>query len=373
MKSRMLFLISCAVIGTILLGSCSSATTPTATAEPITAAATEAPAPTDTIAPTETPVTKVLLITGVGGLGDQGFNDAGNAGAQQAVTDLGIKLDMIEPTDASELEADYSSAAASGEYALIVGLGFEQADAANKVAKDFPNQKFTITDASSTESNVQGIVYREKENAFLAGVLAAYVTTQTDLTGINADKVLGIVLGIDAPSVRLYAYSYQAGAQTVDRDMQIQVGVVGNFTDTAKGKELALAQISQGADIVYQVAGGAGLGVFDAANEKGVYAIGEGANQNTLHPDFIIASTYKRMDTSVYNAIKSVLDGNWTGGNVAYGFSDGYLVVDLTGSNVAVSDEAKEALETYKQKIISGEIVPPTTQEELDAYLATLK
>jgi basic membrane protein A len=372
MKSRISFFVGIVVIIAITLGSC--APTPSATSE---VSATQAPMVQPTVAavakPTEAPVPKVLLITGVGGLGDQGFNDAGNAGAQQAVKELGIKLDLIEPSDASELEADYSSAAASGEYALIVGLGFEQADPANKVAKEFPKQKFTITDASSTEPNVQGVVYREKENAFLAGVLSAYVTTQTDLPGINPDKKLGIVLGIDAPSVRLYAYSYQAGAQTIDRDMQILVGVVGNFTDAAKGKELSLAQIGQGADIVYQVAGGAGLGVFDAASEKGVYAIGEGANQNPLHPDFIIASTYKRMDTSVFGAIKAALDGTWKGGNIAYGFSDGYLVVDLTGSNVPVSAEAKQALESYKAKIVSGEIVPPTTQEELDAYLATLK
>jgi basic membrane protein A len=354
MKVRMTFITIFVIITAMVLGSCAPASAPTQQA-------------------TTAPTAKVLLITGVGGLGDQGFNDAGYAGAQQAINDLGIKLDLIEPTDGSELESDYSSAAATGEYALIVGLGFEQADAANRVAQDFPNQKFTITDSSSTQPNVQGVVYREKENAFLAGVLAANVTTQTDLPGINPDKKLGIVLGADAPSVRLYAYAYQAGAQTIDRDMQVLVGVVGNFTDAAKGKELSLAQIDQGADIVYQVAGGAGLGVFDAASQAGVYAIGEGANQNPLHPDFIIASTYKRMDTSVFNAIKSALDGTWQGGNIAYGFSDGYLAVDLSGSNVAVSDAAKQAVETYKQKIISGEIVPPTTQEELDAYLATLK
>jgi basic membrane protein A and related proteins len=370
MKSRIMFFVACAVIIAMALGSCAPTPTPTSAPAP-----TQAPVVQPTVAAvaTQPPAPKVLLITGVGGLGDQGFNDAGNAGAQQAVKELGIKLDLIEPSDASELETDYSSAAASGDYALIVGLGFEQADPANKVAKEFPNQKFTITDASSTEPNVQGVVYREKENAFLAGVLSAYVTTQSNLPGINPDKKLGIVLGIDAPSVRLYAYSYQAGAQSIDKNMQILVGVVGNFTDAAKGKELALAQIGQGADIVYQVAGGAGLGVFDAASEKGVYAIGEGANQNPLHPSFIIASTYKRMDTSVFGAIKAALNGTWKGGNIAFGFSDGYLVVDLSGSTVPVSAEAKQALESYKAKIVSGEIVPPTTQEELDAYLATLK
>jgi basic membrane protein A len=119
-------------------------------------------------------------------------------------------------------------------------------------------------------------LFREEENAFLAGVVGAYLTQQTDLPGINPDKTLGIVLGIDVPHVRRYAVSYEAGAKTIDPEMNVLVGVVGDFSDQAKAKELSIAQIEQGADVVYQVAGGAGLGVFNAAEEKGVYAIGEG-------------------------------------------------------------------------------------------------
>jgi basic membrane protein A len=316
---------------------------------------------------------KVLLITGTGGLGDQGFNDAGYAGAQRAEQELGIKLDLVEPVEIAELEPQYRSAASTGEYLIIIGLGFYQGDAANVVAADFPDQNFAIVDSSSTQPNVLGVLFREEENAFLAGILAGHVTMQTDLEGINEEDVLGIVLGIDVPHVRRYAVSYEAGAKTVNPNATIEVGVVGDFADQAKGKELALAQIEKGADIVYQVAGGAGLGVFDAAGERGVYAIGEGLNQNPMHPEYIIASTYKLMDNAVYNAIKAALEGSFEGDNAFYGFSEDYLVVSLEGSDVAVSDAAKAALAEYEAKLASGAIVAPFSQEDLDAYLATLE
>lgn len=365
-KSNFIFTVFAIVTIVVLLASCAPQATPTAE-------------PTQEVQPTEAPPTeapeqkaKVLLITGTGGLGDQGFNDAGYAGAERAVEELDIELDLVEPREIAELEPQYRSAAASGEYILIVGLGFYQGDVANVVAAEFPDQNFTVIDSSSTESNVQGVLFREEENAFLAGILSAYVTQQTELEGINEDKVLGIVLGIDVPHVRRYAISYEAGAKTIDRDMDVVDGVVGDFQDQAKGKELSLAQIDQGADIVYQVAGGAGLGVFDAAGERGVYAIGEGLNQNPLHPEFIIASTYKLMDVAVFNAIKAALEGNFEGGDFLFGFSEGYLVVSLEGSDVAVSDEAKAALEEYEAKLASGEIVAPFSQEDLDNYLNTL-
>jgi len=331
--------------------------------------------PAPTLAPTEAPEVPVhvLLITGTGGLGDQGFNDAGYAGAQRAGEDLGIVLDVVEPMEMAEFEPQYRSAAASGEYGLIVGLGFAHSDPANLISEAYPDQRITLIDSASSQPNVQGVLFREEENAFLAGVLAAYVTQQADLPGVNEDKVIGIVLGIDVPHVRRYAISYEAGARTIDPDVSVLVGVVGDFQDQAKAKELSIAQIDQGADIVYQVAGGAGLGVFNAAEEKGIYAIGEGLNQNPLHPEFIVASTYKRMDNAVYDAIRSVVEGRtFEGGNFDYGFAEGYLVVDMEGSDVPVSDDAKAALEEYEARLASGELVAPFSQEDLDAYLREL-
>lgn len=316
---------------------------------------------------------KVLLITGTGGLGDQGFNDAGYAGAQRAVDELGIELDLVEPVEVAEFEPQYRSAAASGEYALIVGLGFAQADPANLVGAEFPEQNIAIIDSASELDNVQGILFREEENAFLAGILAGHVTQQTELEGINEDKVLGIVLGIDVPHVRRYAVSFEAGAKTVDPETEVVVGVVGDFQDQAKARELSLAQIDQGADVVYQVAGGAGLGVFTAAEERGVYAIGEGLNQNGLHPEFIVASTYKLMGNAVFDAINATLEGSFEGGNFVYGFAEDYLIVDLEGSDVAVSDEAVQDLGDFQAMLVSGDITAPFSEEDLEAYLSSLE
>jgi len=319
--------------------------------------------------PTSAP--KVLLITGVGGLGDQGFNDAGYAGATQAEDELGIDLDVVEPREVAEIEQQFQSAAASGEYLIIVGLGFEMGGPANLVATEFPDQWSAIIDAPSEQPSVQGVLFREEENAFLAGVLAAHVT-QGDMERSNSDKTIGIVLGIDIPPVRRYAVSYEAGARSVDPDVHVLVGVVGDFEDQAKARELSLAQVNQGADIVYQVAGGAGLGVFSAADEAGVYAIGEGLNQNALHPEFIVASTYKLMGKAVYDAIAAAVEGNFEGGTLEFGFSEGYLAVDREGSNVEISSDAEADLARYEEMLASGEIVAPFSEEDLDAYLKSL-
>ena len=213
------------------------------------------------------------------------------------MTELGVELDVVEPTELAEIEQQYQSAAASGDYLIIVGLGFEQGEPSKLAATDHPDQLFANIDAASENPNVQGVLFREEENAFLAGVLAAHLTT-SDATLANPEKVIGIVLGVDIPQVRRYAVSYEAGARTVDPEIEVLDGVVGNFEDQGIARDLTLAQIAQGADVVYQVAGGAGL-EFSAAEEEQVYAIGEGLNQNALHPDFIAASTYKLMGQAV--------------------------------------------------------------------------
>jgi basic membrane protein A len=315
---------------------------------------------------------RVLLVTGTGGLGDEGFNDAGYAGALRAEEELGIELDVVEPTELAEIEQQYRSAAASGDYLIIVGLGFEQGEPSALVATDYPDQLFATIDAASENPNVQGVLFREEENAFLAGVLAAHLTADGgDLA--NPEKVIGIVLGVDIPHVRRYAVSYEAGARTVDPEIEVIDGVVGNFDDQGIARDLTLAQTAQGADVVYQVAGGAGLGVFSGAEEAQVYAIGEGLNQNSLHPEFIAASTYKLMGEAVFDAISSAVEGTFEGGTFEYGFADGYLVVDREGSEVVLTPEAEADLAMYEEMLSTGEIVAPFSEEDLDIYLDSLE
>ncbi len=306
---------------------------------------------------------KVLLVTGEGGLGDRSFNDAGFAGARRAIKELGLGVDLVELNEIGDLAEDtYISAATKNEYCLIVALGFYQGAIVDSVARIFSDQKFVLIDAESSEPNVKAILFREEENAFLAGMLAAYVCQ-------NKDKKIGIVLGMDAPHLTRYAFSYEAGAKTVDANTNVLVDIVGSFINRDKGKELALSQIDRGAEVIFQVAGASGLGVFDAVSEKGKYAIGEGMNQNHLHPEFIVASTYKHMDSAVFDAIKSAASGEFVGGQESCGFKEGALVISMEGSEVTLPEKVKEHLATYQQKFVSGELKAPVNQEELDGYL----
>lgn len=315
----------------------------------------------------------VLLVTGEGGLGDRSFNDAGFAGARRSLKELGINLDVVELNEIGDLAEDtYISAASMNKYSLIIGLGFYQGEILNPTAKMFPQQKFLLIDAPSTEPNVRGILFREEENAFLAGILAAYTTQQQNLTGINNGKKIGIILGMDAPHLTRYAFSYEAGAKTIDSAINVFVDIVGSFINRNKAKEMALAQIDKGVDIIYQVAGASGLGIFEAVVEKGVYAIGEGLNQNHLHPEFIIASTYKHMDLVVFETIKSAVENKFVGGNYSYGFKEAFLEVTLAGSKVPLQEKAKRALTIYKQKLINGESKAPLTQNKLHEYLRAI-
>ncbi len=312
----------------------------------------------------------ILLITGEGGLGDRSFNDAGFAGARRAMKELNVGVDLVELHEIGDLTEDtYASAAAMKKYSLIVGLGFYQDTIANATAKKFPDQKFILIDAKSSEPNVRGILFKEEENAFLAGILAAYQIKQLNLQGLVKNKMIGVLLGMDAPHLTRYAFSYEAGAKTIDPEIEILVDVVGSFIDREKAKQLAISQIGKGASVIFQVAGASGLGVFDAVSEKGGYAIGEGQNQNALHPEFIIASTYKHMDLAVFESIKFAINNEFVGGNHFYGFKDNYLEVSLDGSNVEFSEEAKQALTSYRQKFVDEAIKTPLTESDLKIYL----
>ncbi len=309
---------------------------------------------------------KVLLVTGEGGLGDRSFNDAGFAGARKALKELGIGVDLVELNEIGDLTEDtYVSAATKNEYSIIIGLGFYQGAIVDPVARTFPDQKFVLIDSGSKEPNVKGVLFREEENAFLAGMLAAYIAQ-------DKGKKTGIVLGMDAFHLTRYGFSYEAGAKTIDADTNVLVDIVGSFINRDKGKALALSQIDRGAEVIFQVAGASGLGVFDAVSEKGKYAIGEGMNQNHLHPEFIIASTYKNMDVAVFEAIKSAVSGEFVGGTESCGFKEGALVVSMEGSEVVLPENVKQHLATYQQKFVSGELKAPVNQVELDNYLQTI-
>jgi basic membrane protein A len=241
---------------------------------------------------------KIGIILGTGGLGDKSFNDIAYAGAVRARDELGIVFDYAEPKAISEYEGLQTNFAKTGEYALVVCIGFDQADALNKTATAYPNQNFAIVDMVVDLPNIASLVFRANEGSFLTGVLAGMMT-QT--------KKVGFVGGMDIPLIRDFFVGYEAGAQWANPSVTVLDPVfVGGWGDPTKGKELAISLIDLGADSVFAAAGKSGLGVLEGVHDNGKMGFGVDACQDYLYPE-IKASATKRVDVAVYEMIKAAV------------------------------------------------------------------
>jgi basic membrane protein A and related proteins len=254
----------------------------------------------------------VVLITDVNQLNDHGFNQLAYQGLKRAQKELGIRGDVYQ-SPSSQAYIPNLSQAARKQADLVISVGFDQAAAIAKVAKQFPETHFAIIDVSNADlagrpKNVEGLIFKEQEAGYLAGYLAGLVEKHGGMK-----NTIGSVGGQKQPPVDRYIAGYQAGALEVDPNVKLLNSYSNEWVDQAKCKQLALNEIADGADIVFQVAGGCGLGVLDAAKEKGVWGIGVDADQSYLGPQ-VLTSALKRVDTSVYATIQQVLDGKFKGG-----------------------------------------------------------
>jgi basic membrane protein A and related proteins len=254
---------------------------------------------------------KAGLVTDIGGLNDRSFNYLANKGRLDAQKSLGIDTRVL----ISKSNGDYVpalSTLAQQKYESITAVGFLMADATSTVASKFPDSDFSIVDYSAPAlkgkpKNVVGLLFAEQEAGYLAGYLAGLWAKD------NGAKVISSVGGQKIPPVDHYIAGYQAGAKAAYPGIQTLNGYSQDFVDQAKCKEIALDQIAKGSKVVFQVAGGCGLGALDAAKEKGVQGIGVDADQSYLGPH-ILTSAEKHVDLAVANAIKSVQDGTFKGG-----------------------------------------------------------
>jgi basic membrane protein A len=297
---------------------------------------------------------KVGLVLDKGGKDDKSFNSAAFLGASNAKKDLKIELKYVEATDSNALESLHRAFARKG-FDLIIGVGFAQTEAVKKVAVQFPKIKFAIVDGEITAPNVRSLLFEEHEGSFLVGAAAA----------LKAQKgKVGFVGGMDIPLIRRFEMGYEAGAKQVHPKIQVitnYIGVTGEaWNNPAKAKELALSQISQGADVIFVAAGASGSGVFDAVEEKKKLAIGVDSNQNWLKPGFILTSMLKRVDTAVYNTIQDTQNGKYTPGAIRHGLKDKGVdfAVDSYNEKLLTPDIIKK-LDEYKAQIISGKIKVP--------------
>jgi basic membrane protein A len=299
----------------------------------------------------------VTMVTDTAGLGDQNFNDLAKRGLDQAVEELGVQGEVIESRDAAAYVPNLTQAAEQSD--LTVGVGFLLTEALTEVANQYPDDKFLLIDSVSEAPNVESVTFREQEGAFLCGVLAGLMTESNQL---------GVVGGIKIPPVVRYVVGFEAGAKSVNPDVDVVVAYADTFDDPALGKELTLAQYNQGVDIAFPVAGKTGIGSFDAAKEKGegYWVIAADTDQSQLGAEYQLAVSEKGVDTAVFLAAQQVVDGTFEGGEQSLGLKeDG---VGLGSPNEAVPQEILDVAAAYEQAIIDGVIAVPADEEALAAF-----
>jgi basic membrane protein A len=303
---------------------------------------------------------EVGLVFDVGGLGDKSFNDSAYRGLLRAREELGIAFSYFEPGEGSDREAALRLMA-SGDAQLIFGIGFLFTDDITTVAREFPKKFFAcidyaIKDTMALPPNLAAIKFREEEGAFLAGALAGWLTE----TG-----VVGFVGGMEGALIKKFEAGFRAGVLYARPDARVLVNYAGvtetAFKDPAKGKELALAQYDAGADIIFHASGATGLGVFEAARQRGKLAIGVDSDQWSEAPGHVLTSVLKRVDVAVFEVIRRTLQGEFPSGVQVLGLKEGAvdLVVDENNRRW-ITPELEQRLERVKQEIVSGRIKVPS-------------
>lgn len=264
-----------------------------------------------------------------GTLGDKSFNDSSYEGVKKAQEELGFDVKVLEATDPADWESNLV-AVAQDDYDVIIAVSSMFQEIVARQAPEFPDKNFILIDAVVKEPNVASAVFAQNEGSFLAGAAAAMFTTKTDIPNVNDKKVIGWVGGMDVPVLHDFLVGYKQGAKFIDDEVEILVSFAGTFNDPLKGKELTLAQYSQGADIVMNVASNTGNGILEAAKDSGLYAIGVDLDQDDTYPGHILTSMLKRADVAAYELTKEALTGNFQGGEI--------VKMDVSNGGVGLTD-----------------------------------
>lgn len=368
MKQNIKAILTSSILAIGLLAGCAP-TAPSTTAAGTSAGTTAGTTTAGTAAGTTTAGTtasgeklKVAFIVG-GNLGDKSFNDSAWEGLQKAQTDLNVEAKAIELAgDPSKQEPTLRDVADDGTDIIMVASG-GLIEAAQLVAPDYPEVKFVAFDVSPSyeiaTDNLYGIIFKQNEADFLAGAVAAK---------LSKSGIIGFVGGQENPIINDFLVGYIDGAKQANPDVKVAVSFVGNWTDSAKGKEMSFSQVLLGADVLHGVAGGAGLGVIEAAAEKKLWAIGVDSDQTLLFEgdaakaDAIVTSALKNVGDTLYNVIKSHQAGTLNWGKLeSFGIKEG-------GVGLARNDNYKKNvpadvqtwIDELENKVKSGEYTVPS-------------
>ena len=298
------------------------------------------------------------IVYDFGGKFDRSFNQSASEGVARFTRETGIAFRDFEVTNATQRVQVMRQFARHG-YNFIVAVGFSQASAVEQVAPEFPDVRFVIIDGNVDLPNVESVNFREQESSFLCGMAAVMAS--------KSGKV-GFVGGMDIPLIRKFALGYRTGVHYLNPQVEVFENMAGStpaaWSDPTRGAELAKSQFGRGADVIFHAAGATGIGVMQAAADKGLLSIGCDSNQDYLHPGSVLTSAVKRVDVAVYTAFMAAKDGHWQAGRRALGLAENGVDYSLDEYNRSILTPAMEKrLNQAKADIISGKIVVPEYKE----------
>ena len=308
---------------------------------------------------------KVGLVTDIGGLNDRSFNHLAYLGLQKAISQLHVKGDVSESKSGDDY-IPFLTNYASKNYDLVIGVGFLMQEAVGTVSGQFPNVHFAIIDGAGTDANgndlkhanVVSLLFREQDAGAMVGVIAGML--EKDGKAKKNQHVISAVGGVSIPPVDRYIAGYRWAAKMEDPSINVLIGYSNDFTDPAKCKGVAQSQINQNADILFQVAGGCGTGVLQAAGQAGVYSIGVDADQGYVD-NSVIASALKKVDVATFTAIQDVVNGSFSGGVLTFDIQNGGAGYQV--DNLQLPDDIKAELTKVEGEIKAGTLTPPSTKD----------
>jgi len=314
---------------------------------------------------------KVGLVTDAAGLGDQSFNDSANEGLTRAGKELPVETQVVESGSMTDYGPNLNAFADLG-YNLIFSIGFLTKDALTESAELYPGTHFGIIDEVVEKPNVISCTFKEEEGSFLAGLMAGLMTK----TGS-----VGFLGGIDVPLIKKFQTGYEAGVKLANPGVKVIVKYTGDFEDVSKGKDLSSILYSQGVDIIYHASGKCGLGAIEAAkNQKNeCYVIGVDGDQDSIGvvkdnegnivKTVVLTSMMKHVDVAIFDVSKLEADGEFISGHRVYGLKEGGVsLTEMKYTRNKIPDTVLAKIEEYRQKVINGEIVVPSTPEELKNF-----
>ncbi len=287
-------------------------------------------------------------------LGDMGFNDNAATGFARAEAD-GVRTRLLQasPSDPQLWRQNLEAVSNSGEWNIIF-TGPNMHDNLAAVAPQHPEQKYVFFDDQLDLPNVLSVKYAQNEGSYLAGALAAIAATdKAEFPLSSGEPKIAVVAGMDLPVIQDFIVGFKQGAKTVVPNIEVQVIFIGNFNDAQKAYDLTKTAIENGANVVYNVAGPAGLGILKGAADAKKYAIGVDSDQNGLHPDNVLASMLKQIGNSIYDSIGQARDGKAEFGKLKiYGLANNG--VGLVYNDALVPASVKAKIDEAKAKVVSG-------------------